>query len=409
VPGAPLVNLLRAPQPWRNVRHWLLDLATELDIVSRGGLGPGRLSLDRVWITADGRAKLLDFPAPGADKDAEATEEPSAFLNQLAVSALEGRMVSADEASAREARAPVPIPAREVLRDMRVAPDFAALAARLRPLSNLIPDVSRRRHLGLVIGCVAPALVFGVFSLTGMRMMQVWQRQYPDMMPLMEALLMRDRMSDGKFPPGVDSKIGIEPVEIYIAGRFGNFIRDPKTRSSRMVSSFLPPALRAEAERIAEAHPNPTAAEMESARAALARVIDSKGNLSGHPGDGLEDLSLWKLCSIGAAEAFVLAAVFSVAAALLFRGGLLLRALGIAVVRRDGADASRGRMLWRACVAWSWLPLGIGASSGLKPLTGWPAAIAIVGLLVLGAVIWSAARPGRSLQDRLAGTWLVPR
>jgi hypothetical protein len=408
-PGAPLVNLLRAPQPWRHVRHWLLDLATELDLASRDGMAPGPLSLDRVWITADGRAKLLDFPAPGADQGAEPVAEPSVFLNQLAISALEGRAVSAEEASAREYRAPVPIPARDALRDLRLAPDLAALAARLRSLVNLIPDVSRRRRLGLVIGCVAPALAFGVSSFTGMRMMKVWQREYPDLMPLVEALMMRDRMSQGKFPAGVDPKIGVAPVEIYIAGRFGNFIRDPKARSLPVVSSIITPPLRAEADGIAAAHPNPTAAEMESARAALARVIDSKGNLSGHPGDRLEDIPLWKMCSIGAAEAFVLAAVCSVAAALLFRGGLLLRALGIAVVRRDGADASRGRMLWRACVAWSWLPLGVGAFSGLKLLTGWPAATAIVGLLILGAVVWSAARPGRSLQDRLSGTWLVPR
>jgi eukaryotic-like serine/threonine-protein kinase len=296
-----------------------------------------------------------------------------------------------------------------VLRDLRVAPDFAALAARLRPLVNLIPDVSRRRRFGLVVGCVAPALVFGVFSFVGVRMLQVWRQQYPDLMPLVEALVMRDRMSHGKFPPGVDPKIGVGPVEIYIAGRFGNFIRDPKARSLLVVRSIISPPLRAEADRIAAAHPNPTAAEMESARAALARVIDSKGNLSSTPGDELEDITVWKMYWIGSAEVLVCAAVFSVAAALLFRGGLLLRALGIAVVRRDGADASRGRMLWRACVAWSWLPLGISACSMLKLLTGWPAATAIVGLLVLGAVVWSAARLGRSLQDRLAGTWLVPR
>lgn len=32
-----------------------------------------------------------------------------------------------------------------------------------------------------------------------------------------------------------------------------------------------------------------------------------------------------------------------------------------------------------------------------------------IGLPLLCIVIWSAANPGRSLQDRLAGTWLVPR
>jgi len=408
-PGAPLVSLLHRPQPWRHVRHWLLDLATELDIVSRGGAASGPFSLDRVWITADGRAKLLDFPAPGADQGAEEVAEAPVFLNQLAVSALEGRLAPAEEARFRQTRAPVPIPAREVLRDLRLAPDFAALALRLRPLVNLIPEVSRRRRFGLLIGCVAPALMLGALSFVGMRMIRGVQRQYPDAIPLMEALMIRDRISQGKFPHGIDPKIGVEPMEIYIAGRFGDFIRDPNARSSRVVRGIIPPGLRVEAERIVAAHPNPTPAEMENARAALGRVINSKGNLSGAPGAQFKDSVPWEVYPIAIAEVFVCAACFSLLAALVSRGGLLLRALGIAVVRRDGADAARVRMLWRACIAWSWLPLGIVAFLKLKPLTGWPAALAIVGLIVLGAVVWSAVRPGQSLQDRLAGTWLVPR
>ena len=46
-------------------------------------------------------------------------------------------------------------------------------------------------------------------------------------------------------------------------------------------------------------------------------------------------------------------------AALLFRGGLVLRMAGMTFVRRDGKRASRLRVFWRALVAWSplWLAL----------------------------------------------------
>jgi DNA-directed RNA polymerase specialized sigma24 family protein len=74
-----------------------------------------------------------------------------------------------------------------------------------------------------------------------------------------------------------------------------------------------------------------------------------------------------------------------------------------------GARFIDGVMLWRACVAWSWIPLGIIAFSLLTPLTGWRAAIVIVAPPILGAIVSSAARPGRSLQDHVAGAWLVPR
>jgi hypothetical protein len=43
------------------------------------------------------------------------------------------------------------------------------------------------------------------------------------------------------------------------------------------------------------------------------------------------------------------------------------------------------------------------------PVAGLNIAVAIATVLLVAIVIWSGATPGRSLQDRLAGTWLVPR
>ena len=83
--------------------------------------------------------------------------------------------------------------------------------------------------------------------------------------------------------------------------------------------------------------------------------------------------------------------------------------LGIAVVTRDGMDASRARMLWRACVAWSPILLGAVLLASLAPLGNLPAAITVVAVLIVGTIAYSAGLPERSLQDRLAGTWLVPR
>jgi hypothetical protein len=75
----------------------------------------------------------------------------------------------------------------------------------------------------------------------------------------------------------------------------------------------------------------------------------------------------------------------------------------------------------------AWLPLtalvvllfrtsvvaGLQAGSGIS--NGWqrhPIAILAVvalGVLLLGAAFWSVLHPERGLQDRIAGTWLVPR
>jgi hypothetical protein len=100
-------------------------------------------------------------------------------------------------------------------------------------------------------------------------------------------------------------------------------------------------------------------------------------------------------------------------AALLFRGGLVLRTAGIVFVRRDGKQASRLRMFWRALVAWSplWLVLtGViitlhkGGSAGLND---W--GLVLYCGLYCGLVVLSVVLPERGLPDRLAGTWPVLR
>ena len=64
--GMPLSALVVGSTSWAAVRFWLLDLAEELAVARAEGSTPAILAHDRVWITADGHAKLLDLSAPGA-------------------------------------------------------------------------------------------------------------------------------------------------------------------------------------------------------------------------------------------------------------------------------------------------------------------------------------------------------
>jgi hypothetical protein len=65
-PGAPFSGLVAGGKrvPWGTLRHWLHDLASELWDATRDQTLPAELSLDQVWITAEGRALLLDAPWP---------------------------------------------------------------------------------------------------------------------------------------------------------------------------------------------------------------------------------------------------------------------------------------------------------------------------------------------------------
>ena len=98
----------------------------------------------------------------------------------------------------------------------------------------------------------------------------------------------------------------------------------------------------------------------------------------------------------------------ALAAALLFRGGLVQRIANVTFVRQDGARASRLRVFWRSLVAWS--PVLLAAllcltfGRGHQVLSQALAYGAVCGLAIL-----SVALPRRGLPDRLAGTWPVPR
>ncbi|HZJ16812.1 MAG TPA: RDD family protein, partial [Chthoniobacteraceae bacterium] len=408
-PGTPLTALLRTPQPWKNVRHWLLDLATEFAAATSDGSMPATLSLDRVWITASGGAKLLDFRAPGADATVESLPgtEAAAFLNQLAISALEGRVATAEEARTTDVRVPVAIRARSLLSALRVTEDFAAIAGQLGSLVQQIPGISRRRRLGLIAGCVIPSVMMGGFGMFGMMAAASWQKKDPDVMRLKIALINDERMQRRELPPGVDRALEVKAMETLIAGRFERVLSEP-VWSSPYAQSVLWKEERQRGEQIVARHGKPSAEEIAAARATLGNTIGEAGEFQGGSRHELKEQTQFMMWPI-ALSGFVWAAFLSVAAALICRGGLLMRALGIAVVKRDGSEASRGRMLWRACVAWSWLPLTGILVAVLVPVAGVNMAVAIPAILLVSIVIWSGATPGRSLQDRLAGTWLVPR
>ena len=95
------------------------------------------------------------------------------------------------------------------------------------------------------------------------------------------------------------------------------------------------------------------------------------------------------------------------------RGGLGLRTAGLAVRDNAGRHATRLRCTWRAIV--TWLPivttgfLAVYATQqlGLEDLSSWVGTTAAL-VTALAVAITSVTAP-RALQDRLAGTHLVPR
>jgi hypothetical protein len=202
-PGAPLTDLLSAPQPWKKVRHWLYDLANEISASAGDNSPVGVLSLDRVWITASGGAKLLDFHAPGATATPEPVPafEAPAFLNQVAVSALEGRIASAEEGRTGEPQIPVAVRARGFLKSLRGGVDLQPAVLQLRELVQQVSSITRLRRFGLVAGCVVPAVVIAVVGMVGLLAIMAMEKSNPDVERMQTALLYLREMEKGHYPP----------------------------------------------------------------------------------------------------------------------------------------------------------------------------------------------------------------
>jgi len=416
--GVPLVNLARTPQPWGRVRFWLLDLAREVLAAAADGTLPEALALDRVWITADGRAKLLDFPAPGlvsggaGPAPTDSASEPGSagpsasdradqvFLGDVARVAMQGLSPAATGAAHRGVGVPLPLSARDVLTKL---PGFAtteALVVALEPLMQQVASVSRWRRLGLVAGCALFPLIAGFGMLFGSAMIARWERQQPGLCELSQLLRLRGAMH---LPwTRQNASIDDRAFAVYIASHHRDLVTNPEVWSSVYALAMVQGTGRRFAEKSVADHPEPTAEEVREATARLQPLLVDQQAFS------LTRNPWFPLVACGVAL-IVYVGIPALITALLFRGGLVMRALRVAVVRRDGRDARRLRVFWRCLIAWAPVFLAPVLVAVSAPALGTTVAAVLALLLVSLLATWSFALPEQSLPDRLAGTCLVPR
>lgn len=321
--GSALLDIAR-PQPWATVRSWLLELASELGTSIEDGSLPESVSLESIWITSDGRAKLLEFrgsarsaaastsglSGTGADFSAVQT-----FLHSLALGSL-GREKSPGDGAAGFL---VPLSARSLLHDLsdRRFATRVSLTAALEGEQRKPGVVTTRRRLVHIAFLV-----------------------------MLQAL--------------------------WAAGGWMEIQRVRKLSAQD--------------------------ARLEESRRLYVRAV--------------VELPSHDLPRIPIYFALGTAAAFGVLLAYVFRGGPILRLLGIAVVGVDGFEVSGTRAVLRAAVAWiPAVPALIAFVAVLRgSLTPAVVTLADTGLVVLVAcAVGAVLRPERGIQDRIAATFLVPR
>jgi uncharacterized RDD family membrane protein YckC len=144
VQGVPLSSLVEDGKrvPWGTLRHWLDDLASELWAATGDQTLPAELSLDHVWVTAQGHAVLLDEPWPDVMTPAES----------FSVGDIAGQQRFLNASAACVESTSLPLHARPVLQNLEDGKfeKLSFLTGTLRGLLDRPAEVSKGIRAGAI-------------------------------------------------------------------------------------------------------------------------------------------------------------------------------------------------------------------------------------------------------------------
>lgn len=399
--GAPLLAFTH-PQAWFVVKQWLLDLARELDEATSDESMPV-LSLNRVWITRANRALLLDFQTPGSAGPLGDELSPHAFLRAVADHAMTGR---SSRAGSLPVNAALPLQARKML-DALASGEPASIPALLKRVTTVAAgadSVSRwRRALPIALANVPATLMLLILVLwlpgiVGVMRAEPWA--------MVMCLLQLSKIEKQTDPASTQQR---EMLETYVAARFGSRLADDALWRTRAFSHLQ--ILRPLGKQALVRHPSVSDQDLTSATIGLRARLDNSWE---------ERRQLLVLFFVAfPLLALMLTSSLSLMSAVSCRGGALMRALRIAIMTRDGTEASRWKAFRRSVVTWSpvWL---VGLCLAGWVLAGreledafdvtWIVVIALLAMATMSAgLIRTLIHPERGWQDQLERTWVVPR
>jgi len=389
VAGVPIARACESPRSWSDARRWLTDLAHELAAQQADDRPP--LDLDRVWILDSGRAKLLDDPAA----------DPPATTSRLADGL--GLLLAVARRAGTRSSQPWPLSARRLVDALADVPpaSLAEVATSTDAFARGRTTISRGWLALSIAGLVAMPLFTGAMMVGSILMMTARARSLP-VETRTAAHVLRELERRGSDPHDL-APADREAIEIVLASRYRSTLAD-QTLYAPERFLMLTPAHKTLADRILRRTVDPQSVDAAAARPEVRDMLEK--------GAAFDLPPIPSMAVIGVYAMLAMIALAALLAAIATRG-VILRLLGFEVVTAEGRLAPRWRVLARAAIAWS--PLLVPAvvstvSGGIGARFPDMIAVLAVALVVLGAgAIAAIAQPARGLQDRLAGTWIVPR
>jgi hypothetical protein len=346
--------------------------------------------------------------APANGTDSASAQQ---FLYGVAAGALRG--VHPDVARTGPLSTPLPAPARALLLELRdgKVPTADLAGARASDTLRTPAAFPRRRRLIQLAACFFLPVVFtfAVFATIALQIRS--QTANPDAFKLkacLQQLVALEKKAGARLT--ATDLAQREAIEIYIA----EHLRGPAEETAGYARAFPAAASVQQEYRLAQralsSHPVRSPEQITNADAVVAKVLADTSR-------GLQQLSppvvMWGLLAMIASAGAGLVAVLGLIGALVTRSGFTLRAMGATLVTADGRDATRIRALLRAIVTWSPLALAYLAIRVGPPVRGTTAGWALLYTFPLailaGGAVWAWLHPSRALQDRIVGTWIVPR
>ena len=388
VAGVPIAQACQSPRSWSEVRRWLADLAHEVAAQQPGDHPP--LDLDRVWILDSGRAKLLDDPT------ADATPATGRLTSAVALLIAVARLARAG------GRQPWPVTASRFATQLLEAPpaSLTEVATAADALVRGRAAVTRGlRILSLAALIALPVFMGGMVGGT-MLMLSRQARSVPVETRVVSYVLRQlERLSDPKDLGPADR----DAVEIVLATRYRSVLADQTIYAPERFL-LLTPAHKILADRILRRDIDPATVDAAAARPTVRGMLEAGARFEMPPIPAITLMLFY--------GTLMLEALLALVAALATRG-VMLRLLGFEIVTADGRLASRWRGLARAAIAWSPILLPLLVVFVLEGLGGHlPDMIPVFAVALViqcaGAIV-AIAHPARGLQDRVAGTWIVPR
>jgi hypothetical protein len=417
VDGAP-ITILGGPQPWDRVRGWLRTTLQELVAGDTDGVPIRLVAAEQIWLTPDGRLKLVD-PAllgfeSGSDDGWERTQRVllRAFGRALAPEAPGPDGVPAT---------PLPLRVREILERLERG-DLegpSQLLATIEHRRGTSASLARRRAVSVAIQAAPAILTAGFFVLIGL---------LADAFPAFfqgetRLRICVDRLVELEDPscarePGWESEhralqicvaAGVRQRE-KIASRWSE-PGDRERLAESSIRQLIGKPQRSAARTALQAYPDPNEEEIQWVEQQLESLLANASHNPLSSADPSKRAAVVTFLTSFVLVALGLGALVTVPTS---KGGLTFRLLGLAIVKPDGVPASRWRCVLRGAIAWS-LPLTAAVLlvvRGVTKLVPWEVVEVVsmaAALAMLAGSVWALVRPSRSLQDLLADTRVVPR